>query len=221
MQKTSEKIQEILGENCLALYTAYPKFFYASLVIVIEKYPFSSLQKIKEVIQKNKIRYILLTKKEIIDSSDVFPLHFLSLQKTRKKIFGEDIFNNIEIKKSDIRRKLEYDFRNKNIYLRQEALNIPALQIIKNVLPELFPAFCSLAQFLDISWNVKMYTADEYNTLLQEIHKKMGEEHSKYFSIFCSLLNEKSDNWTEKESLDTLKKISISLENIADFVNNL
>lgn len=219
MHKISEKIQKILGENCLAIYTARPKFFYVTLVIVIDKYPFSSLQKIKEVLQKNKTRYILLTKKEIIDSSDVFPLHFLSIKKTRNKIFGTDVFEKIKIKNSDIRRKLEYDIRNKNIYLRQESLNIPAVQIIENVLPELFPAFFSLAQLLEIGWSPEKYTDDEYKKLLELIEKQIPK--NKNLSIFIDICNENFDNWTEKESLDILKEMSISLENIADFVNDL
>lgn len=225
MQKISEKIQEILGQNCRAIYIARPKFFHETLVIVIDKYPFSSVQKIKYQLQN--ISYILLTEKEINDSSDVFPLHFLSLQQTGKNIFGTDIFANISIKNSDIRRKLEYDFRNKNIYLRQEAINIPSVQIIENILPELFPAFCSLAKFLGIHLFFKTYSTDEYKKLLKEIEKNIKNTENiknsdiKYFSIFYKIIDENNENWTDDEALDILKQTSIALEHIADVVNDL
>jgi len=81
---------------------------------------------------------------------DVFSLQFFDIKTTATLLHGKDIFKNINISKAHLRRKMEFDIRNKSIYLRQEAIRIPAKHLIHNIVAELKPVIHA-SQYLEIS----------------------------------------------------------------------
>ncbi len=186
------QISEICNE-ILSFYI-YPKYKEETLVIVLKKNvnAFDVLQNVKIKNILKKVPFICLEKREIEESVDVFTLQFFDIKKTSTLLFGEDIFANINIENSDLRRKIEFDIRNKNIYLRQEIIRNSATKIIHNIVPELNPVLHG-AKNLNICLD-----ADELDNLQNYIkHKK----------------------FTEKQSLKILKNISIMLERWADIVD--
>jgi len=59
---------------------------------------------------------------EIKSSHDVFPIEFLDMQANHRVLFGEDIFEGLEIERGNHRLELEHELRSKFIGLRQSYL---------------------------------------------------------------------------------------------------
>ena len=66
---------------------------------------------------------LIMTPEYIYSSLDVFPVEFLTIKLLHKTIFGEDIFSDLEIKKSDLRPQCERELKVRLIGLRQGYLS--------------------------------------------------------------------------------------------------
>ena len=135
------KIQKIFGENlvCIAEYGKDDMQY----VIVLDKLNAEVLNDSKKLLQnyfkKTKKFPLLLTKEELTDGMDVFPLEFLNMNLNHKTLFGEDIFENLKFEKKHIRRELEYEFRSKLINLRQSYMVVKSDKEIKSIVESAIP----------------------------------------------------------------------------------
>jgi predicted nucleotidyltransferase len=66
---------------------------------------------------------LIMTPEYISTSLDVFPVEFLTIKMLHKTVFGEDIFSDLEIKKSDLRPQCERELKVRLIGLRQGYLS--------------------------------------------------------------------------------------------------
>ncbi|MBW2568007.1 MAG: hypothetical protein JRD93_09205 [Deltaproteobacteria bacterium] len=66
---------------------------------------------------------LIMTPEYILSSLDVFPLEFLTIKIVHKTVFGEDIFNDLKIKSSDLRRQCERELKVRLVGLRQGYLS--------------------------------------------------------------------------------------------------
>ena len=66
---------------------------------------------------------LIMTPEYISTSLDVFPVEFLTIKMLHKTVFGEDIFIDLEIKKSDLRPQCERELKVRLIGLRQGYLS--------------------------------------------------------------------------------------------------
>jgi hypothetical protein len=66
---------------------------------------------------------LIMTPEYIYSSLDVFPVEFLTIKLLHKTVFGEDIFNDLEINNSDLRYQCERELKVKLIEIRQGYLS--------------------------------------------------------------------------------------------------
>jgi len=66
---------------------------------------------------------LIMTPEYIHSSIDVFPIEFLTIKLLHKTVFGEDMFSDLEIKKSDLRPQCERELKVRLIGLRQGYLS--------------------------------------------------------------------------------------------------
>ncbi len=66
---------------------------------------------------------LIMTPEYILKSLDVFPVEFLTIKIIHKTVFGDDIFSDIEIKRTDLRHQCERELKVKLIGLRQGYLS--------------------------------------------------------------------------------------------------
>lgn len=143
--KMITEIQKIFGGN-LACIAEFGKDD-SQLVIILDQIDShtinSSRKSLQEYFKKAKKFPLLLTKEELTDGMDVFPLDFLNMKLNHKTLFGEDILNNLKFDKRHIRRQLEFEFRSKLINLRQSYLVVKSNKelklIIESSIPTLLP----------------------------------------------------------------------------------
>jgi len=62
---------------------------------------------------------LIMTPDYIHDSLDVFPIEFLNFSLVHATVFGDDIFNNVQIDRMDLRYQCEREVKAKLIWLRQ------------------------------------------------------------------------------------------------------
>ncbi len=148
MTTDTEKIKEILGENLVTLaeyYTGDEKNHLA----VCNNLDFDSLRGLKQL---KEIPFVL-TKEELMDAVDVFPIEFLNIRQHHKILYGEDFLKDIEISKKDLRRQLEFEFRSKLIHLRREYLQFKGKHLenlILSAIPTLAPIIGGLIYIKDL-----------------------------------------------------------------------
>ncbi len=197
IEEVKNKLLKI-NNNIISIYS-YPKYETETIVLIMqnkEKNIFNTIQQreIKNILQK--ISFICLSQKEITEAIDVFSLQFFDIKTTATHIYGTDIFKNITISNAHLRRKMEFDIRNKSIYLRQESIKIPANILIHNILSELKPVIHA-AQYLNISLVLEALQN------VEEITENINNNNAKY---------------SEKELLLAISNISEMLEIWADEV---
>ncbi len=73
----------------------------------------------KKYRKKNIAAPLIMTPEYIINSLDVFPLEFLNIKLLHKTIFGEGLFQDLEINRSDLRLQCERELKVRLIGLRQ------------------------------------------------------------------------------------------------------
>jgi len=66
---------------------------------------------------------LIMTSEYISNSLDVFPIEFLTIKILHKTVFGEDVFNDLEIKKSNLKHQCERGLKVKLIGIRQGYLS--------------------------------------------------------------------------------------------------
>ena len=118
-KKKLAAVKGVLKRNIVSVleYQRYDKLI---TIFVVNKIDFKRLAQAEEILQKEN--FIILHEDDIKNGSDIFPLQFLSIKRNSKLISGTDYFSRLGIKKRDVRSKLEFELRNKLIYLREQYL---------------------------------------------------------------------------------------------------
>ena len=130
-----------------------PKVSNINLFVVLEKLDFQDLQKSLKTVSKGINKKIsaplLLTRKHIETSTDVFPIEFLEMKENHLLLYGEDLLAPLEIKPANIRLFCEEQIKGKLIRIRQAYLEIGLKRkgieaLLKESLASLTPAFRNL-----------------------------------------------------------------------------
>jgi hypothetical protein len=97
-----------------------------NLMFIFQNLPFSTLKGSLKVISSGRKKRILaplfLTEEYIISSSDAFPIEFLDIKENHVNLYGEDIFQRLQISQMNLRLQCEQEIKGKLIRLRQSYL---------------------------------------------------------------------------------------------------
>jgi len=143
-----EKIIEILGRNLVAL-VQYNTGDEIRILAVCTKIDFPTLQSLKPL----KEIPLVMTKEELTDGVDVFPIEFLNIKQHYKVLHGEDCLAGLIISKKHLRHQLEFEFRSKLIHLRTEYLQFKGKDLEHLILasvPTLMPILGALVNLKDL-----------------------------------------------------------------------
>jgi len=150
MKNFIEDIKKKLGNN-LVLIGEYSRKE-RNYVIVVDTSSYETLQSIKPSItsffKKTKIYPLLLTKKEVLNGVDVFPLDFLNLKNTITLLYGKNIFKDLKVEKKHVRHELEFEVRSKLMNFRRIVLQLKSKRditlVLQNTVVTLLPLFNGL-----------------------------------------------------------------------------
>lgn len=148
MTDNVEKLKEILGSNLVTL-AKYHTGDEVRTLAVCNRLDFATLQKLKPL----KEIPLVMTKEELTDGSDVFPLEFLNIIQHHEIYYGEDLLKDLPISKEHLRHQLEFEFRSKLIHLRGEYLQFKGKDLKGLILasvPTLIPILEGLIYLKDL-----------------------------------------------------------------------
>jgi len=189
MEKTIEKLKEILKSNLITI-AEYGKQDKQHL-IVLEKLDSNILKNVKPILkkhyQKTKKFPLLLTKEELTDGLDVFPLEFLNIKLNHRILHGEDLFKDLNFEKKYIRRELEFEFRSKLINLRQGYLEVTSNKELKKILEKAVPTLLPILNGLLFVKNIEIPES------LNDILELVSEKYKVNTEILKKLQNDKED----------------------------
>jgi len=127
-----------------------PKRSDINLLIVFRQLQFDDLKKSLKIVSKGIEKKItaplFLTRRHIETSADVFPVEFMELKENHILLYGEDIWESLNIDKANIRLQCEEQIKGKLIRLRQAYLEVGLKKkgieaLIKESLYALMPIF--------------------------------------------------------------------------------
>jgi predicted nucleotidyltransferase len=94
-----------------------------NLLILLENSSAEQLTKFgslaHKIMKRHKITPLILTKKEFINSADVFPLEYFDIKERNQTIYGEDETKNLALTRKNLRHQLEDRLRGDVATLRQ------------------------------------------------------------------------------------------------------
>jgi hypothetical protein len=170
--KLSKKLQSVLGDELVAVFCyQVSSNSVTNLLIVLKSMNDKNLTLMKPAIQETSINssfgVITLTKEELKQSADVFPIKFRTIQKHGRVLCGENCLEFLEIKDSHLRLRCEQELRNLSLRLRQSYLkrNLSSAQKIEF----LFNCSIKLKQDLFILAEIKEGSRDLSESEILEV----------------------------------------------------
>ncbi|MFA5929033.1 MAG: hypothetical protein WC838_07035 [Candidatus Margulisiibacteriota bacterium] len=215
-------LQQACGKDLLALLyygsEASSQFLNAdsdhNYLVVLAKLGPDALVKLAPLQNSWKKRFrvspLFLTRDDIVCSCDVFPIEFLNIKSTYTIVFGEDIFQKLDIPLTHLRTQCEQSLKGKLIILRQGFLEDPrqAVALIRNSLPAYVLVFKNIlsllgetvpANSLDVFKliSAKAGLDEKVFSSLSELakgkRKASGKEGAQYFGIYIQELHKLSE----------------------------
>ncbi len=148
-----------------------------NVLIVLEGISPKDLRAAQPVVEKwHKAGHPLplyFTREEIRDAADVFPIEFLDMSEHHRVLFGNDVLEDLQVSKANLRHQIEYELRGKLIRLR--GLYIPASRSgerLSRLMADSLPNFVTLFRHvLGLMGHPAAYTKRE---VIEEVSQRLS-----------------------------------------------
>lgn len=106
----------------------HEKFSDLNVLCVLNSIGVKELEKGEEAVawwlkQKQPLP-LFLSREEVVNSHDAFPIEFLDIQQSHRILHGEDVVANIEVKMPQHRRQVEHEMRSALLRLRERYVGL-------------------------------------------------------------------------------------------------
>jgi hypothetical protein len=161
---------------------------------------------------------LIMTPAYIDNSLDVFPIEFFNIQHLHATVFGEDVFQPLVIKKSDLRRQCEQELKVKLIGLRQGYISAAGDQkVLARCFAESFSGYMPLFKaIIVLLGHEPPHNNADILAVLQELSGIQAE-------VFKVVLQQKKDK--AKPSIGQLNMVFgdyyTAIEALGDFIDAL
>lgn len=147
---------------------------------------------------KNRVAApLIMTPEYIKNSLDVFPIEFLNFKLIHATVFGEDVFENLDISRTNLRYQCERELKVKLIWLRQGYISSLGN---RKILTENFVK--SITGFIPLFRGIIVLLGKEPPVRQQDVISSLSEAANINTDVFSRILKEKH------------KKIKLSLEEL-------
>ena len=168
---------------------------------------------------RKRIAAPLIMTPEYIDKSlDVFPIEFFNITQLHLTVFGEDVFQALDISKSDLRRQCEQELKVKLIGLRQEYISAAGDQkILARGFSESFAGYMPLFKSIILLLGKE---PPRNNADILSMLEEVSGIRTEVFKIVLNLKKKKT-----KPSIEQLTRVFedyyAALENLGDITDAL
>ncbi len=193
-----------------------------NVVVILEKADFEDMKKSLELVAKglkNKIRAPLFLSRDYLSRSvDVFPIEFFEIKENHIVVFGQDIFNSLNISHDNLRLFCEQQIKGKWVRINQAYLEIglknKAIErLLKDSLHQLFPVFRNILRLKGIKPDVAKI----------DIIDQVCREFQLDADIFIAIVRSKKYNQRiDPAAMEShLKKFLYQIEKLAVHIDRL
>jgi predicted nucleotidyltransferase len=135
-EKLAEELNSHLGDNLLSVVLygsqaaedATKNYSDSNILVLARQWNFQTIKSVLATVRLWKSygnsAPLFFTEDRLKRSADVFPIEFWDMKETHKILKGKDPFQDLHIKKEDLRRQLEFELRAKFIQLQQRFMEI-------------------------------------------------------------------------------------------------
>lgn len=181
-----------------------PKTSDINSVMVLQKMDLKFLELLaplgKKYGKKGVAAPLIMTPTYIQKSLDVFPIEFLNMKLFHQTVFGEDIFQDVNIENSNLRHQCERELKVKLIGLRQGYISAAG---DKNILARGF--IDSIAGYMPLFKSIVFLLGKEVPRSNREILSVLEEGSGVPTNVFKLVLNHKRQK--TKPSIDQLNTV--------------
>ncbi|MFH1174547.1 MAG: hypothetical protein V1725_05395 [archaeon] len=214
MEQLTEECKKILGKNLLSIIEFGSEGKQTSVIIICKDLPFAIIERLKktmrEFMQRTGIVPLLSTKKELLRSTDVFPLELIDIKYPHRVLYGQDVLEKLSFKRAEVRREIEFELRSKLIHLRTQYLTAKNTKeinaLMQAAVPTLMPLFYGLL-FL------KQTTVP---VTLRELYGRVEELYHVDLRIFHAIRKREIVERDTKKNISDLIEVLETLINIID-----
>lgn len=169
----SEGLAETLGSKLVSI-VAYGAAVreaggVPSLMVVVESVDPGLLGQIGERLtqarKQGPLALMILTEAELAQSTDVFPIKFLGIQRLHKILHGKDVVDGLKVQTTHLRLRCEQELKNLALRLRQQYLQ--RAQFVDSLMTTLVGARVVLLDNLGILAELKDKGVPETNEVLR------------------------------------------------------
>lgn len=161
---------------------------------------------------------LFLTKEHIQESVDVFPIEYLDMRENHKVLFGEDVFEAIEIQSEHLRLFCEQQLKGKLIRIRQAFLETGGKRkyveaVLKESLNALFPVIRNCLRLKGVNPPVVK------EMIVRQVCHEFNLDDELWLGLFRDRKNDGRIKGRQLEEL--LEQYLRDIEKIATWVNRL
>lgn len=168
LKRFCEQMQTALGENLLNLVVygplveeeLAPDRRVVNMLVVLKEISLESLDQASQPVQEAnrtfELAVLILSKDELYESTDVFPIKFLNMQRHHRVLFGEDVLTDLTISRKHLRLRCEQEL--KNLMLRLHRFYLDRNPYPEHVERTLTRAISALVQSLGVLVELKLGT---------------------------------------------------------------
>ena len=161
---------------------------------------------------------LMMTSEYIMNSLDVFPLEFLNIRLLHETIFGEDLFQNLEIDRSDLRLQCERELKVRLIGLRQGYLSCSG---DVKILTELF--MNTIAGYIPLFRGIISLLGKEPPLRNEDVLTVLSEATGIDTQVFKTVLNQKKQKTKMliKQLNAIFKDYYVAIEKLGDITDGI
>lgn len=94
-----------------------------NVLIILRSVEVAVLDRAAPLMRRGQLEFglsaLLMTEADLRDSSDIFPIKFLDMQRRHKVLWGDDPFTKVNVTRDNLRLRCEQELRNLSLRLRQ------------------------------------------------------------------------------------------------------
>lgn len=193
-----------------------------NLFLILEKLEFEDLRKSLKLtsrgIKQRITAPLMLTRKHMETSSDVFPVEFLEMKENHILLYGEDLLSSLEVNSFHLRLFCEEQIKGKLIRIRQAYLEIGLKRkgieaLLKESLASLTPVLRNLIRLKDKTPPVKR----------EQIYQQLCAEFDLDKNVFLAILHDtKNDEKIDSQDVEVFfEKYIAQIQKLAIIVDQL
>lgn len=211
MQNTKlQKIKKTLDKSLLSV-LRYQRNKEEIVVFVVTNVDYQILDSLR--LEFKNEHFIIFTEDDIVNGKDVFPLEFLHIQNHHLLIEGHDYFTTLKIDKKHLQLKLEFELRNKLVYLREQYLLAPQR---KSFLTKIMPTMSIIFEGL-------IYLKKQENQGFENNLKNIEKNYETNLNIFKEILEAEKNNYnlTDQKINELIQELNDTLVQLSQKIDQI